>query len=302
MRIGIDIGGSAVKIGALVGDRTIVARSRLPISREIGFEALIGEISRACADIERLAATRATAIGVACPGYCDRASGRIIDGAANVPCLRGRNPALALTRSLDRPVVCGNDGVAAALGEMMLGAGRSLRSFAMVTLGTGVGGAVVLDGRIITGPNGQPPELGAIVLELADPPGTLERYASSQGFVEAYRGAGGEDGTASGADIAARAADDRVAEAAAEVVAQRIAQACGGLVNALNLEACLLGGGLVQACPSLPVRVARHLPRYTWPFLMRGLRVMASETGADAGLIGAACLISQEARRAVALS
>ncbi len=298
MHIGIDIGGSSVKIGALVGDGTVLGRRTLPVWREIGFDALIGAIAEACAGIERGSGMRAAAVGVVCPGYCDPISGIVVDGTANIPCLKGRNLRLALSRSLDRHVLCENDGVAAALGELALGAGRSLRRFVMIMLGTGVGGAVVLDGQAINGPNGEPPELGAIVLDAAEQPGTLEQFASSSGFLNAYRQAGGDAVAISGANVAERTASDPIAEAATEAVAARIAQACGGLVNALNLEACLLGGGLAQACPTLPARVARHLPRYTWPFLMRGVRVLASRAGVDAGLIGAAFLASRADQRA----
>ncbi|MFI5015115.1 MAG: ROK family protein [Hyphomicrobiales bacterium] len=288
MHIGIDIGGSAVKLGGLTAEGQVIGRARLPVSPNMTFAALIETIAEACRGVEETAGAAAEGVGAACPGYCDPGTGAVIDGAGNIPCLQGQSLRAALAQRLDRPVVVENDGIAAALGEMAHGAGRRLRRFALITLGTGVGGAVVLEGRVVAGPRGEPPELGAIVLDASGRPGTLEQFASALGFLEAYRDAGG-GAALTGAEVAARAEQDQIAATAADAVAARIAQACGMFVNALNLEACLLGGGLTQACPSLPSRVARHLPRYAWPYLMRRVEVVAAETGTDAGLIGAAC-------------
>ena len=113
----------------------------------------------------------------------------------------------ALRERIGLPVATVNDGSAAAFGELHFGAGRGLSRLALLTLGTGVGGGIAIDGRLVTGDDGVPPELGAMVLDDA-PAGarTLEDFASASGFAAAYRRAGG-DGTLAPIEIFANAAE-----------------------------------------------------------------------------------------------
>jgi glucokinase len=148
----------------------------------------------------------------------------------------------------------------------------------------------VIDGRIVTGARGEPPELGAIVLDCAGPvnysglPGTLEAYASVPGLNDAY---GSRDLSAE--EIFRRAGEgDAEAGRALDATCGRLAQACGMLVNALNLEACILGGGVSNAGEALRARVERHLPRFTWPMLLNNCQVRLAEHRNDAGILGAA--------------
>ncbi len=107
-----------------------------------------------------------------------------------------------------------NDGTAAASGELLFGAGRGLERFVVVTFGTGVGGGVVIGGRVILGADGEPPEIGAMVLSASvDPPRTLEDFACAAGFAAAYQRQGGPSRLPP-EDIFARAASARRRRAA----------------------------------------------------------------------------------------
>lgn len=286
--IGVDIGGTTIKLGLVSSYGAILARRRIAYRGLGDFAALVDAVASAAASLRTDAALRIVGLGLAAPGHARPGDGLMVDGTGNVPLLRDRALAPAIRARLDLPVVTLNDGIAATIGEMSWGAGRGVRRFALLTLGTGVGGGIVIDGVVVTGDGGVPPELGAIVLaDGADGPRTLEDFASARGFLAAYAAQGG---TAAGPDaiVAAAASGDALAGRVLDAVARRIAQATGTLVNALNLERCLLGGGIAQAGEPLRGRVAACLGDFTWPFLHARVSLRLAETGVDAGVLGAA--------------
>lgn len=290
--IGVDVGGSSIKLGAVERGGTILSRRRVHLPNEQDFPTFAGGIVAAVEALRSGIDVEIGAIGLAMPGFVDPDTGLSVDGIDNVPALRSRSLPAELERATGLRVFAQNDGVAAARGEMLFGAGRPFRRFVLMTIGTGIGGGLVIDGRLVTGNRGEPPELGAIVLDTTGPvnysgmPGTLEAYASVPGLNDAY---GGSDLPAE--EIFRRAAEgDAQAESAVEAVAQRLAQGCGVLVNALNLEACILGGGVSHAGEALRSRVEHHLARFTWPMLLGNCRVLLAEHRNDAGVLGAAAL------------
>jgi glucokinase len=128
-------------------------------------------------------------------------------------------------------------------------------------------------------------------------PRTLEDFASARGFAAAYRHAGG-DGTLSPADIFAQAGQGQgVAAVAIDAVGRRIAQGLGMLINALNLEVCLIGGGIAEAGEPLLRCIRGQLPHFTWPFLLARARVARAQTGQDAGILGASLTALLHPRR-----
>ncbi|HEX2885435.1 ROK family protein [Vineibacter terrae] len=290
LAVGVDIGGTTIKLGLVAPDGQVRARHRLPYGTLRSFEDVADSLADAVRRMEAQAG-RAAVLGIAAPGHAQPGDGVMVDGTRNVPLLKDRSLAEALTARLALPFVTVNDGSAAALGELHFGAGRGLARFALITLGTGVGGGVVIARRLVTGDDGVPPELGAMVLDdRQGAPRTLEDFASASGFIAAYEDRGGAPGCEP-ADIFARAAaGDAAAGAALDAVCRRIAQGLGTLINALNLDACLIGGGIAQAGAPLLERVHHHLPDFTWQFLLARTRVTLAATGEDAGILGAARL------------
>ena len=292
--VGVDIGGTAVKIGAVNGAGVVLAQDSLPFAAFVDFDGFARAVGDSIRGLGVKAGREIGAIGLASPGFPDPDTGMINEGAYNVAILRNRSLIAAL-RAQGLPArVALNDGVAAALGEYAFGAARGLQRFVLITLGTGVGGCVMIGGRPVMGALGSPPEIGAMVLDCDGPvcgnglPGTLEAYACADGFSAAYARHGGALSLAP-AGIFARAADgDRQALAAIDDVSARIAQALGSMINMLNLEACVIGGGISQAGEPLRAGVAAHLPRFTWAPLLRGMSLHLALTGNAAGVLGAA--------------
>lgn len=289
LAVGIDIGGTTIKLGLVARDGSVHVRRRLPYASLQSFDDVVDSLAGAVRAMETDAGRKAVGLGVAAPGHAQPDDGVMVDGTRNVPLLKDRSLAVALSERLDLPYETMNDGSAATIGELHYGTGRGLSRFALITLGTGVGGGIVIDGRLVTGDDGVPPELGAIVLnDRLGAPRTLEDFASVSGFVAAYEMAGGS-ADVQPADIFRRAAaGDGAASVAIDAVCRRIAQGLGILINALNLQACLVGGGIAQAGAPLLYAVTRHLPDFTWHFLLKRTRVALAETGDDAGILGAA--------------
>lgn len=295
--IGIDIGGTAIKLGLVEADGGVRARRQLPFDRDLSFDRLVDRIAR---ESERVAAgARPAALGISTPGYADRRDGTLIDGTANVPALTGRSLPRALGGRLGLPAAIENDGTAATLAELRFGAGRPFRRFALVAIGTGIGGGIAIDGRVVTGNAGEPPEIGAMVLDAGGErnysglPGTFEHLCAADGFLAAHRRAAPDDPAPSVAALFART--DAPARQAIDRTARRIAQALGTMINLLNLEACLLGGGVSEAGTDLLDAVRRHLPDFTWPLLLARARLLPAALGNDAGLVGAAALALERA-------
>lgn len=296
--VGIDIGGTTIKLGLTRAGQVLVRR-RIPYAQLNSFDDIAEQIIRSVRAMEAEGGFNAEALGIAAPGHARPEDGQMVDGTANVPLLRDRSLAVALRDRTGLPTATVNDGSAATLGELHFGAGRHTSRFALLTLGTGVGGGIVIDGRLVRGDGGIPPELGAMVLDDAPAgPRTLEDFASAGGFAAAYRRAGG-DSTLSPVDIFLKAAGgEDVAAATIDAVSRRIAQSLGTLINALNLEACLIGGGIAQAGEPLLHCIRAQLPRFTWPFLLTRVRIACAQTGQDAGILGASLTALLTHRRA----
>jgi glucokinase len=298
---GIDIGGTAVKIGLVSEEGSLLTKTSLPYDSQDSFDGLVGSV---CGRLQSLSSAEKTgfkAVGVSTPGYAHPVTGVLIDGANNVPALQGRSLTQALSGRFGVPAYIDNDGTCAATGELLYGGGRDLRNFVLITLGTGIGGGVVINGEPVAGRDGQPPEIGAICLDPDGPvnysgvPGTFERLACASGIVETYRGFGGRgDSGISPQDIFQYAAEgDQTAELTIDREGRYIAQAFGMMINLLNLEACLIGGGISAAGQPLLEAVRKHLPSFAWPNLYRKCRVLLAQLGNDAGLIGAAAMAAR---------
>jgi fructokinase len=156
MRIGVDLGGTKIEAIALADDGAVAARRRVPTPRD-DYAATLDTVTRLALDVERDTGGRAT-VGVGMPGAISPATGRVKN--ANSVWLNGRPLAEDLGRLLPRPLRFANDANCFALSEASDGAGAGARAVFGVILGTGVGGGLVLDGRVWTGPNAVAGEWG----------------------------------------------------------------------------------------------------------------------------------------------
>jgi glucokinase len=297
---GVDLGGTSAKIGIVDREGAIRTRDRVAIDAGAGFDAIVGPVAAALAALlASSGAGRPAGIGIGTPGFIDPGTGTIVGGSENIPAMQGRSPATYLSNRLGAPAWADNDATCAAAAELAYGAGRGLRGFLLVTVGTGIGGGLVLGGRVWRGVRGFAGEIGHVSLDPHGPAcscgarGCLEQYASGPAIVRTWRaGAGSRAATAeSPLEIArlARAGDPVALEAFASA-GRALGQALGGVVNLLDVEAFLIGGGVAEAGEILLEPVRRSLREFAYPLVAEGVRVIAVKLGNDAGLLGAAAL------------
>jgi glucokinase len=299
---GVDVGGTHTKIGLVARDGRILAQARLEPDPRGAFEELAATIAEGLRRLHREAGGRLSAIGIGNPGYTDRHTGLTVGGAFNVPCLHGNSLATWMGARFALPARADNDGTCAAAAELAWGAGRGRLNFLLITIGTGIGGGLVLDGRVMRGARGFAGEAGHFCVQpgglecVCGARGCLEQYASAGAILRRYqdlrrrRGLTVDPGQPPAGVLAAAAGGEALALQAAGEAARAIAQLFGSAANLLNLDACIVGGGLSHSGDLLLRLVREAMPDYTLPLLAENLQILPAELRNDAGLLGAAAL------------
>ena len=298
---GVDFGGSSAKVGLVDRAGGILAKETVPINASEEFERIVVPVeSRIQALAERHAAKgRLIAVGIGTPGFIEEGSGTIVGGCENIPALQGRSIQEHMGKAIGVPAFADNDANCAAAGELAFGAGRRFSNFSFVTLGTGVGGGLVLNRRLFRGARGFAAEIGHMCLDPnglqcnCGSRGCLEQYASGPAIVRLYQEKRRKRELAAPAlspkQIADRAREgDRLACETFGETGRWIAQALGTLLNLLNLEACILGGGISEAGDIILEPVRSQLPDFIWPIVGAGVSIIAAQLLNEAGILGAA--------------
>ena len=293
LRIGIDLGGTKIEAIALGADGGERIRRRVDTPRG-DYDATIAAIVDLVSLVERETGERGT-VGIGMPGTISPATGLVKN--ANSTWLIGHPLDADLARALGRPVRVANDANCFALSEAVDGAGAGSRVVFGVILGTGTGGGIVVDGRVLVGPNAVAGEWGHNALPWPDRTewpgpacycgrrGCIETFLSGAGLQLAYPGGGG----LTAREIAAAAAHGS-AEAvdAIEIYTRRLAKALATAINLLDPDAIVLGGGLSNIT-SLYTRVPELWT--DWVFSDRvDTRLARATHGDSSGVRGAAWL------------
>ena len=295
MRIGIDLGGTKIEGIAIDADGTERLRRRIAAPRgdyRRTLDAVVGLVG----DIERAIGARAT-VGVGIPGTISPSTGLVRN--ANSTWLIGQPLADDLPRLLDRPVRFANDANCFALSEASDGAAAGAAVVFGVIVGTGCGGGVVVNGAVLAGANGVAGEWGHNPMpaprdtEWPGPPcycgrrGCIEQFLSGPALARDYREAGGAAVTA--ADVAERAsAGEALADAAVSRYEERMARALGSVINLLDPDVVVLGGGLSNI-ERLYVRVPQLWSPYVFSDRI-ATRLVRAQHGDSSGVRGAAWL------------
>lgn len=296
--LGLDVGGTYLK-GARIDDSgAVLERLHDPVERG-STEALVRQLADAVRRLEN--GGPAAGVGVGLPGIVDLGTGRLRN-APNLPVLNGLDLGAELSRRTGRPAFSENDANAAALAEAWLGAGRGARTVLFVTLGTGVGGGLVFEGRIWSGRSGYAGEMGHIQVDPGGRPcgcgswGCLETIAGIAGWVRLARVAmetrssslAGQDEITPEVVVDGAKSGDAVALEVVDEVARAVGVGVAGVLNLLNVERVVVGGGVARAGDFLLGRIVEHVRRRTFPHVFEDASFRLAELGADAGVIGAA--------------
>lgn len=292
---GVDVGGTRLKLGLVRLDGAVAASDSIPTPQPPEPKALTAAVRQAFQKmLDGLGADwRALACcGIGCPGPIDERR-EVVTFAPNLPGWSDVPLVEMLKTELGVPCTLLNDANAAAWGEAWRGAGQDVDSFALYTIGTGVGGGLVLGRKLWSGAVGYAAELGHVCVVEGGRPcgcglrGCLEAYAAAPAIRREYVRLGGKDLDVEGIAAAGAAGDARAREAFREA-ADRLGQAIGSLLHTLNLERVLIGGGVAAAGEVLFAPLRAAVARHTMPFFAAGVDVVPAALGNDAGFIGAA--------------
>jgi glucokinase len=308
--VGLDVGGSTMKAGVVGEDGRPLSAVHLPTEagrgQDKGLERMC-ETIRLAVESADLPMERIAAIGVATAGLLDIPAGILLDPTnlkpwQNVPVRQH------IVGVFGKPTVLQNDANAAAYGEYWAGAGRDARSMVLFTLGTGIGGGIILGDRILEGEHSHAGELGHIRVELSRPRpcpcgrlGCLEAYASALSVVqrtqEALAEAGGrsslaalaEQGELTSRDVFVAAdSGDALAARVVEETAFYLAVGAMNLMHVIDPDLVVFGGGMMAAGEPFLERIRHHIRALAFPVPAERTRVCCAELGSDAGFIGAA--------------
>jgi glucokinase len=294
--IGIDIGGTNLRLALVSDDGKILGRYRTASSIHEGRERFCARLLDGIASLRCQAAEaclNVAAVGVGIPGLIGRDG--LIRASVNLRPLEGFNLGFFLEQQVGLPVFCGNDANVIAVGEQHFGSGAGLSSFLTVTIGTGLGSGLVLDNRLWSGAGGFAAEFGHVTVQ----PDGLPCICGNRGCLEQYVSAGAllrclvnqRSGLTSAEEVAHLARQgDSAACAAFSELGRWLGIAVASLLNTLNLQAVIIGGGVAASFDLLRPALAAEIDRRCFPQIAAGCAIVKSELGDDAGLLGGAAL------------
>ena len=302
--IGVDFGGTNIKTGLVHPSGRVVAAEVLPaeaFGRPARFVEGVGAAAERLLQAAGLTRAQLRGIGIGAPGPVDAKRG-IVHTLVNVPGWREVPLGRLLTRRLRRPCRVDNDVNLVALGEWRFGAGVGSRHLICLTLWTGVGGGLILDGRLYRGAGGAAGELGHMVMDPDGPRcgcgrrGCFETLVSAGAVVrlarDAMRTARGRLASKQGGE-AARAGDPRARRVWMEI-GRRLGQGVANLVNLINPERVVIGGGVANNWALFAPALRATLRTEAMAVSVRAVRVVRGRLGDQAGVLGAAVLVWEE--------
>ncbi|KPJ84857.1 hypothetical protein AMJ57_05210 [Parcubacteria bacterium SG8_24] len=289
--IGVDVGATKIYAALVTPTGRIVRDARVPTETRRGARRILENIEEA---IRRIDDRKVKAIGLGLAGQVDFRKGIFVEGP-NFPKSFRKIPIVRhLSRSFSRRCVADNDAHCFTLGEAIHGAGKRCDTVFGVTLGTGIGGGLVIDREVYRGRDNTAGEIGHTVIGLCTEgtcgcgrDGHFESFSSGTGMVNRYREATGRSLRPS--DIVRRALRDRAARETLELAAYSLAVGFANIIHAFNPDAIIIGGGLSRTAP-LFASFRRELRRQLIYPALKDTPVISSRLGERANAIGAAHL------------
>jgi glucokinase len=300
--IGIELSGSKLSGAAVNSEGAITKRSEAAVNGG-------GLVAQVATMVTELSAGEGNVggVGIAIPGLVNRQNDRVI-ASSFLPSTVRNNLHAELTKATGLRVELENDANAAAYGEYLVGAGRGCRDMFYITIGEGIGGAIILDGKLWTGSSGFAGEVGHITIDtegaecLCGNRGCLETVASAPNIVRRANERLNRDSTSSLSRLSLNkdfTADDMAREATEgddfalmmlERTGKYIGTGVASVINLLNIERIVLGGGVMQARDLILNPVIQEAKRRAFQPCFEATQILAASLGPDAATIGAAML------------
>lgn len=311
-RIGVDVGGTNIKLALVNNEGHIGYSNSVPTRAEMGYEYTISVMKQAISNL--MTATNTTkndieGIGFGFPGQIDYKNGIVLNapnipGWVNVPIAQAMEIEFGIPTKVDNDVRC------AALGELNFGAGKGCENLICITVGTGIGSGIILNGKLVRGASNAAGEIGHIKLEMQDGPicgcgdyGCMEAFASGPAIVAMaeeyikggkstkYRELSGGEITSFIVSEAAKQGD-AVAKRIFTIIGEYIGVGMSSVVNLLNPEKIIVGGGVADAGDILLNPIRETIKKRAMPIQSSAVEVIPAQLGNSAGVIGASLLIN----------
>jgi glucokinase len=290
-----DLGGTNLRMAAVSRDGAILSHSRHKTPESVSSDALarlLSQVADECRkDID--GDSQLSAVGIGVPAPVPTEFDGVLTKLPNIPTLEGADLRSILEHCFNVPSHIENDATAAAIGEHWLGATQGVENSLCVTLGTGIGGGIILDGRPLRGPDGTGGEIGHICVEPEGhlcgcaSRGCVEQYASATAIVRIARENGLLVDDARDVYLAFREGDRRAAEAFS-TMARYLGITLAGLLNTINPERIVLVGGVTAAWDAFAVDLEGEVARRAYAAPAARAKIVRGMLGDNAGLLGAA--------------
>ena len=316
--VGIDFGGTNIKLGCFDSQLKIIGKTAVATNADMGPGAVvdrIGETTEKLLADNGLSSEVIEAAGIGAPGPLNIAEGVII-ASPNLPLFKDVPLRRMLSKRLGVAVVLDNDANGACWGELVLGAGKGARDMVFFTLGTGIGGGIISDGKLMHGWCDNAAELGHIIIY---PDGRLCN-CGQRGCVEAYASANStaeraveaikagaqsslkkvldERGTVTSKDVYEHlAAGDELARQITDETARALAIVCVNVLHTVEPKRIVFAGGMIAAGEALLNRIKDYFNEQIWSLKKEAVEICFAKLGEDAGIIGAAALAKQSKPR-----
>ena len=306
-----DLGGTHLRAATVDRKGRIQFRFKQNTPQVKDANAIVAAIVAAVRDCQQQnnGSNEISAVSLVVPGTVNVAEGAVVK-APNLPCLDGFPLAATLTEQLDLPAILENDANAAAVGEMWQGAAVGCNTIICVTLGTGVGGGIILNGKLWRGVDGAAAEIGHMCV---DPFGGVACTCGSRGCLEVFASATAilrmtREASPRYPDSVLQGKEDRTAETIFEAgqqgdeLALEIFRRMGvylgiglaNLINIINPEMIVIGGGVVNGWDLFEKHMHQQVEERAFPLLAARVKIERAKCGDDAGLLGAARLALKE--------
>lgn len=305
--LGIDLGGTSVKYALIDKKGTFLFQGKIPSLADESAEAVIGQLVKAIQEAKAFAGEhgyKIKGVGIGTPGIVDETNRIVLGGAENIKGWEKLALADRIEQLTGLLTVLGNDANLMGLGETMYGAGKGSTHVVFLTVGTGIGGAVVIDGKLFNGFGNRGTELGHVPLIAngetcaCGSVGCLEHYASTAALVRRFKARSGETGRQyPGEEINGELIvrlykeGDKLAAECLEEHCDYLGHGIAGFINIFSPQRIVIGGGLSEAGEFYIEKVKERAFRYAIPDCAVHTEIMAAKLGNRAGCMGAAAQV-----------
>lgn len=315
--LAFDLGGTKFAFGVVAENGDILGSDKIETLAKQGPEQAIQRVNLAAQALLKklnIKPEELIGIGIASPGPLDIAKG-CVDGSPNLPGWTGYSIVKGLSGFFNLPARIDNDANAAALGEYKFGAGKNKKNMVYITVSTGIGGGVIVDGRLMRGANGNAAELGHLTLNIDGPAcpcganGCLEMYASGTAIARRTREAiqagaqsqilnlaGSVEEITTHHILTALEKDDALAQKIWNETTEYLGRGLAVVINSFNPEVIVVGGGVTAAGDLLFKPVREKALRYAFPRLAAVCSIVPAGLGSNVGVVGAAACAFENAQ------